>query len=779
MKKLLFCILVTTSVNLLKAQDWIGYTLTNYAGVNSILVNPSEIADSRYIVDVNLAGANIAFDNDFIGLHKPGFFASNLTKEIKDGENFDFIKSAYFIDGWDAGKTNRSAKIMLNADGFGPSALIPLSPVHSLAISTRFRTIFNLDNVEPELAKQSLEGLEYEPLLKKSFRSDKFSMDVMGWSELNFTYARIIPILPDKKEHFFKAGATLKLLQGRFAAYLYGKNINYNFTNSDTISLFNCAVGYGHTSNVEFNPFNFYKGIQSWGLGGDIGFIYEYRPEHASFQTKNKKGEWAEQRDQNKYKIKVGFSVIDLGGIKFKKDPNSYDFTADVKDWDIYKIGGIESIQIWDDTLNNRWPNASATDKRTFNMTLPTSFKLYVDYCMVQHLYLNVGTSWSPVFKNDPNKVHDITSGWIIPRFESKFFGVGVPLSFSTMKHFDAGLFIYAGPLYMGSPDIIRNVTGANLKSVKYYFGVKVPIPYGRSQKITDRDGDGVIDTEDSCPEVAGPKENKGCPYGDKDSDGVLDNVDECIDVAGPKENNGCPYGDKDNDGVLDNVDECIDVAGPKENNGCPYGDKDNDGVLDNVDECIDVAGPKENNGCPYGDKDGDGIPDKDDACIDAPGPVENKGCPYLDTDGDGVLDKDDLCPRTPGPVENKGCPVLEQKEQEIIKRAFDNLEFDTGKDIIRSSSFTSLNELAQLLISKPAYGLKIAGHTDNVGDDQKNMILSKNRSNAVKNYLVGKGVQADRIVVEYYGETRPIADNNTAEGRQKNRRVEMNIIFE
>jgi outer membrane protein OmpA-like peptidoglycan-associated protein len=80
---------------------------------------------------------------------------------------------------------------------------------------------------------------------------------------------------------------------------------------------------------------------------------------------------------------------------------------------------------------------------------------------------------------------------------------------------------------------------------------------------------------------------------------------------------------------------------------------------------------------------------------------------------------------------------------------------------------------------NKTSYGSRIAGHTDNLGDDQKNMILSKNRSNSVKNYLVGQGVQAERIVVEYYGETRPIADNNTPDGRQKNRRVEMTIIFE
>jgi outer membrane protein OmpA-like peptidoglycan-associated protein len=121
----------------------------------------------------------------------------------------------------------------------------------------------------------------------------------------------------------------------------------------------------------------------------------------------------------------------------------------------------------------------------------------------------------------------------------------------------------------------------------------------------------------------------------------------------------------------------------------------------------------------------------------------------------------------------------LNKETEAIIKRAFDNLEFDSGKDIIRASSLASLNELADLMVKNPKWGLKLAGHTDNSGDDAKNMILSNQRATALKKYLTDRGASADKITVEYYGETRPIADNATPEGRQKNRRVEMTIIFE
>ncbi|MDQ3108269.1 MAG: OmpA family protein, partial [Bacteroidota bacterium] len=120
---------------------------------------------------------------------------------------------------------------------------------------------------------------------------------------------------------------------------------------------------------------------------------------------------------------------------------------------------------------------------------------------------------------------------------------------------------------------------------------------------------------------------------------------------------------------------------------------------------------------------------------------------------------------------------VLTKEEQAVIKKAFDNLEFESGKDIIRSTSFSALDELAALMVKHPEWALKISGHTDNVGKPAANLTLSKKRAESVKRYLASKGVSADHLKTEYFGQTRPIALNTTPEGRQKNRRVEMLII--
>lgn len=288
-----------------------------------------------------------------------------------------------------------------------------------------------------------------------------------------------------------------------------------------------------------------------------------------------------------------------------------------------------------------------------------------------------------------------------------------------------------------------------------------------------DTDGDGVRDTEDDCPQIAGIKAFNGCP--DTDNDNVKDSEDDCPDVAGLKIFNGCP--DSDGDEVQDREDDCPNSFGPKKYNGCP--DTDNDGVLDYLDNCPKVFGPKENNGCPWPDTDNDGLKDNEDKCPNLAGPIENKGCPEQDTDNDGIPDGEDKCPSTPGSIENKGCPELEKEEQEILNTAFDNLIFETGKDVIKASSFESLDGLAELLNKKKDWKLQISGHTDAVGAAQNNLILSKKRSEAVKSYISSKGVDTQRISALFFGETVPIADNDTKEGRQKNRRVEMVIIFD
>ena len=263
----------------------------------------------------------------------------------------------------------------------------------------------------------------------------------------------------------------------------------------------------------------------------------------------------------------------------------------------------------------------------------------------------------------------------------------------------------------------------------------------------------------------------------DDDGDGVPNGRDKCIHTpkGEPVTPFGCPF-DLDFDEVYDYEDSCKNLAGPKENHGCPWGDKDNDGFKDNVDKCPDVAGIARFHGCP--DTDGDGLQDSEDRCPKERGPINLQGCPpaFIDTDKDGTDDYTDLCPTVPGPKANRGCPEIKADIKTIVQKAFDNLLFESNSDVIVSSSYPSLNELATLLVNTPKARLHLDGHTDNVGEDHFNMDLSHRRAESVKRYLQSKNAQ-NMITTDGFGETKPVATNDNEEGRHKNRRVEMHLI--
>lgn len=207
--------------------------------------------------------------------------------------------------------------------------------------------------------------------------------------------------------------------------------------------------------------------------------------------------------------------------------------------------------------------------------------------------------------------------------------------------------------------------------------------------------------------------------------------------------------------------------------------DRDGDGVPDDIDRCPDAPGPAELEGCP--DRDGDGVPDYLDRCPDEKGPKELEGCP--DTDGDGVPDIDDKCPFEPGPAQNDGCPVGNEPVVEIQAEHLslrDMIQFDFNKDTIKPESDHILDDIASILQNHPELTLiRVEGHTDIVGTAAYNQNLSERRARSVVRALVSRGVAPERLAWAGFGFTRPIATNETALGRAKNRRVEFVIVRE
>ncbi len=277
------------------------------------------------------------------------------------------------------------------------------------------------------------------------------------------------------------------------------------------------------------------------------------------------------------------------------------------------------------------------------------------------------------------------------------------------------------------------------------------------------------------------PYELAECPDLDKDGDGVPNARDEAPlqaeDRDGFQDDDGKPDDDNDADGVRDEKDRCRNERGPAENEGCADRDTDGDGSIDRLDRCATDAGPTENGGCPDGDKDGDGVVDRLDRCPEGPGVAEQQGCPWPDSDADGVIDREDNCPTDSGTRLNQGCPVEKKQlvvitpERLIIK---EKVFFDTGKATIQARSNALLDNLATVLVAHPELAhLRVEGHTDSQGNPANNQKLSQARADAVKAALMKRGVGEARLEAKGFGSESPIEPNDTAAGREANRRVE------
>lgn len=737
----------------------------------------------------------------------------------------------------------RTAFTSVNVDIFNVMVSINRKYGMAISLGAKSRTMLNVDHLAPELLTLAQNSLEYPDLWNLDLSNQLLNMSFNSWVEYNAGFAMNVLdkekhfmkagvklkflqglgsfyMYTDNVDFNFLNADTANNIQGQFD-YGYSANIDQHWDAN------NSAYTGGSGPNGEITFGDVYQLQSKLGFGADLGVVYEYRPNWKDYKY-DMDGEtdlW--RRDKNKYLLKVNFAVNDIGGMRYLKSVNSRNFEAHASVFDLEGFDDTDGLESFNQNLDTMVANGDASiinDKGTFYMNLPTHINAGVDWNVWNDFYLQFNSMIGFQMNKDAHKVRYPTSFSLTPRYDFMWAGLSVPMSYSGITGFRTGLGLRMGPIIVGVGDmkwLFAPTKDKDVRGADIYAALKVPVLFTHPKDIDmdkvsdkvdlcvetpgvwefmgcpDTDGDGIQDSEDACPTEAGPKEFQGCP--DRDGDKIIDKNDQCPDDAGLAEFNGCP--DKDGDRIIDKNDDCPDVpgielfngcpdtdgdglkdsddlcpevAGPKENQGCP--DTDNDGIFDYLDACPTEAGPEENRGCPWPDTDGDGLLDKDDKCPYNAGPPENDGCPYTDTDGDGVIDKEDECVNTPGPAENKGCPVV---DLEVLKRAFDNLQFETAKAVIKDESFASLEDLATYLVDNPEFRLRIAGHTDSQGAAQANLILSKKRAESVRDFLESRGVAKERMIVQFFGEEQPVATNDTAEGREQNRRVEMEVIFE
>jgi len=441
------------------AQDFSGYRAGNYTGVNGVFFNPANIADSRYRFDFNLFSVS-----SFVGNNKASFSLKELAQSF-DG---DSIKKQF------TGPGTGASSGLVNVDVHGPSLMFNVGN-GSVAITTRARTMANAIDVDGKLVDQLIDDANNGSDFPYSVSSNNdMRVTVNGWTEFGASYARV---LKTDGPHFIKGGITLKYLAGVANGYINANKLNGTLTQDvlEDVYLSNAsgriAAGFGGVNISDLEASDLTK-MKSSGFGGDVGFVYEWRP--GGSENLESMG-----RDDNKYKLKVGFALLDIGRIKYTRDQQrSGSYDVSISGSEQLNLAELEDAGIdgYNEFFKNRpqyfTPTAGSTVDK-YSVSLPATLQLDVDYHLQRGFYANLATQFSLNNKNkNPYNNLYYNSVTLTPRYEGKALGVYVPLSYNGLTQFAAGLSLRAGPFFVGSGSILSAALG-NSKQADVHLGLR------------------------------------------------------------------------------------------------------------------------------------------------------------------------------------------------------------------------------------------------------------------------------------------------------------------
>ncbi len=468
-----------------EAQFFLGLRSSPYGGVTNVDYNPA-IADNRFLVDINLIGVAANVNNNYVGLSRqaiyhpslfsdPNFQADNLKERING-----LPKYAYFgaqIQGplsfmFSFGKKENRNK-------------------NAIAFTYHSNFIFNADHVDENLARIAYYGVGPKAdtithFVGKQLSNTNLSIKAAVWNDYGITYSRVVY---DKGKNMVKVGGTLKLIQPIAGAYADATNLNYQFTNYSILNINNSAVSYAYSQGLitskgyssqtiksdmvaYLNDMLTYK-YSSPSAAADLGAVYEWRPDQEAMRCPGDKRDLS----KNRYKIAVGFSIIDFGAMRFSRGQYSRDFVANVKNWDVRNAKFPDGIKSIDDTIQSKFQQVE-TSSNTFTLWLPTRFNVFVDYNIARGFGINGSTMISPDMSFTHNMVHQVTTFTATPKYDIVWFGAYLPLSVDVMGNVSWGATLRIGPLIIGTADFLGFFAKKYVYNADVHAALKITIPY-------------------------------------------------------------------------------------------------------------------------------------------------------------------------------------------------------------------------------------------------------------------------------------------------------------
>ena len=541
------------------SQSFIGYGYDNYSGVNGLILNPGSLADNKFKVNINIFAVSVYGGNNAYEIDRTKLFALQF-KGLKEGNGYDKMPNTDF------------KYLYYNTDFLGPSATISLTKNDALGLITRMRTIGNEYNLGNPLFQ--LLGTANPAFYNTNIINRSLQAKVNSFAEAGVSYGRVLM----KTDHAeLKVGITGKYISGiAFGSFSTGP-LQMEIDPTNTILSMTGTVTAQYSSNLDNlgaggsiqNALNAQAGH---GFGGDIGMVYELK----------------RNDNPNAEKLRLGFSITDIGQMSYHNSPNGAVYTLNVDGHNTSELQkqGNESLNAYFTRLKTAGLINPTSPPNMATVKLPTAVHVNFDYNIFERLYINADVLVNMLAASNPVSPNYITNFTVTPRLEKKWISIYSPVSYNVQGQLNWGAGVRVGPLFMGSGSVVSAMFKNKISSADAHVGMTIPIfQHRRSEDkkddkkhnktdtvykagVSDRDGDGVVDSKDECPDSAGPVALLGCP--DRDGDGVPDIHDKCPDVPGSKNFQGCPAPDTDGDGVNDDDDKCPLVKGVKSNFGCP-----------------------------------------------------------------------------------------------------------------------------------------------------------------------------------------------------------------
>ncbi|MHA7131242.1 hypothetical protein [Algoriphagus namhaensis] len=445
LSKTLFCLLlVFSSISALQAQTFVGAQIDNRAGIRGLTLNPANVVNPRLKAELNLFSVSAFLGNDYVGLNLSDLSGLDDGLTFDENLNFDPKPDNNFVG---------------NVDVLGPSFQINLSEKHSLALSTRARGFFNLNNIGGELYETITDAENAEG--NYAIEMENVQGIVHVWGEIGLTYGRV---LMNDERFNLKGAVTLKYLAGAGGAVGSSEVLGALFVEQTNTLTTRGQLKYGYSDGFDSEDVQF-EDITS-GFGADLGFIFE----------------WKDQSDRaytDGYKFRGGISIMDIGGIKYSGfDQWNYDMNNTISG-DEFEDKDLE--EVLEDNYTGTQTEISA------NLGMPTSLQIFGDYAITNKFYISAHGSVSLRSHGDLPVSQVINNISLTPRFESGWISVYSPLSFRQYEGgISWGLGLRLGPVILGSGSILTNVLSNNSRSTDAYLGLQIPF-YKKGTRANNR----------------------------------------------------------------------------------------------------------------------------------------------------------------------------------------------------------------------------------------------------------------------------------------------------